>query len=388
MRIENLIYEGENRAICAFETEIKEYREDENVVVHTITTEDVDRYNTIVLTRGLRLENYRKNPIVLDSHKHDSISNIIGKAIWIKTRPDKRGLIQATKFNDTEKGREAQYLVKNGYLRASSIGFIPLKKEFRNDILVFTEADLVEVSFVPVPGNPNALIWQEQLRALSVELDVEKIWDSYLIRGVVRYKDYPPANENREWNGDEARKRIAKWASSDGSGDKDKIDWKKYKEGFAWYDDEKPENFGSYKLPHHDVIDGELHTIWNGVRAAMAALLGARGGVDIPREDRKGVYNHLAKHYEQFDKEPPEFREYREIELVNIFPEFYELEFTLLTKFDGIEKRLMELEELLRNRDIKQVEKELKELERISLPRFNTALKIARKWQSKYGQSH
>jgi len=29
--------------------------------------------------------------------------------------------------------------------------------------------------------------------------------------------------------------------------------------------------------------------------------------VDIPEEDRKAVYNHLAKHYEEFDKTPPDY---------------------------------------------------------------------------------
>jgi hypothetical protein len=40
----------------------------------------------------------------------------------------------------------------------------------------------------------------------------------------------------------------------------------------------------------------------------MAALLGARGGVQIPDADRRGVYAHLERHYRQFDKEPPELR--------------------------------------------------------------------------------
>jgi len=44
----------------------------------------------------------------------------------------------------------------------------------------------------------------------------------------------------------------------------------------------------------------------------MAALLGARGGVNIPDTDQRGVYDHLAKHYRQFEKEPPEFKMYDE----------------------------------------------------------------------------
>ncbi|MHC1602348.1 MAG: hypothetical protein ACXQS4_03865, partial [Methermicoccaceae archaeon] len=43
-----------------------------------------------------------------------------------------------------------------------------------------------------------------------------------------------------------------------------------------------------------------------GLFAAMAALQGARGGVDIPAGERKAVYNHLAAHYADLELEPPE----------------------------------------------------------------------------------
>jgi hypothetical protein len=120
----------------------------------------------------------------------------------------------------------------------------------------------------------------------------------------------PKAPEDRPWDADAAERRIREWA---GGPDKDSVNWSKYRQAFAWYDAEDPENFGSYKLPHHDVIDGRLVVVWRGTAAAMAALLGARGGVDIPAADRRAVYRHLARHYRQFDKEPPEFREKTEL---------------------------------------------------------------------------
>jgi hypothetical protein len=116
----------------------------------------------------------------------------------------------------------------------------------------------------------------------------------------------PKAPEDHPWDADAAEARIRKWASSDGSGDKDKIDWAKYREAFAWYNAEDPENFGSYKLPHHDIVDGRFCVVWRGVAAAMAVMKGARGGVDIPDADRDAVVRHLASHYKQFDKEVPE----------------------------------------------------------------------------------
>jgi len=64
------------------------------------------------------------------------------------------------------------------------------------------------------------------------------------------------------------------------------------------------ENKTSYKLPHHRA-DGYA-TVWRGVAACAAVLMGARGGVDAPTSDIAGAKTHIAKHYKDFDKgEPP-----------------------------------------------------------------------------------
>lgn len=76
---------------------------------------------------------------------------------------------------------------------------------------------------------------------------------------------------------------------------------------FAWAPENPPERFTDMKLPHHR--PGTHDVVWNGVRAAMAALAGARGGVDIPNEDVPRVYAHLAAHYREFDKTPPELKQ-------------------------------------------------------------------------------
>jgi len=125
------------------------------------------------------------------------------------------------------------------------------------------------------------------------------------IRGVVAYKKYPKAPESRAWDGAAARRRLRDWA-----GYPDDIDWGKFAQGFAWFDDDKDETLAAYKLPHHDIIDDTIKSVWKGVAAAMGALLGARDGADIPTDDRRGVYNHLASEYRLHDKPPPEFRTY------------------------------------------------------------------------------
>jgi len=122
---------------------------------------------------------------------------------------------------------------------------------------------------------------------------------------VVAFHTTPMADPRTAWDGAASRAAVAKWASSDGSGDKDKVDWTKYAKAFAWFNDQIPHAFGSYKLPHHDVVSGELRVVWNGVHGAMAALHGGRGGVDIPAADQDGVYNHLSKEYALFKQTPP-----------------------------------------------------------------------------------
>jgi len=110
-----------------------------------------------------------------------------------------------------------------------------------------------------------------------------------LVERVIPFRETPKAPEDMEWNFREADYNV-----------------EQLRRACAWYDAEKPDVKASYKRPHHLAVG---RVVWRGVAAAMAALMGARGGVDIPAEDRRGVYNHLAKHYAQFNREPPEFRE-------------------------------------------------------------------------------
>jgi hypothetical protein len=110
-------------------------------------------------------------------------------------------------------------------------------------------------------------------------------------RGAIPYHDYGLAAESVPWDG--PREMAAASVET-------------LRDICAWYDGENPDLKGSYKLPHHRGSDKKA--VWRGVAAAMGALLGARGGVDIPAGDKRGVYRHLARHYTAFGKEVPEFQ--------------------------------------------------------------------------------
>ena len=121
-------------------------------------------------------------------------------------------------------------------------------------------------------------------------IEGDKSTSSAAEKTVIPYDPHTKAPEDDSWDGDA---EIAK-STTDG-----------LLEICTWYDSKDSDVKGSYKLPHHKA--GSYEVVWRGVAAAMGALMGARGGVDIPDGDRKGVYNHLAKHYKQFGKEPPPF---------------------------------------------------------------------------------
>jgi len=110
----------------------------------------------------------------------------------------------------------------------------------------------------------------------------------YVEKAVIPYKKYP-LDESGSWD---AAKEVRKADVDD------------LKKMCAWYDKEHEDNKTAYKLPHHKV-DGYT-TVWRGVAAAGAALMGARGGVKgIPAGELVGVKNHISKHYEDFGKTAP-----------------------------------------------------------------------------------
>ena len=251
------------------------------------STEDTDRAGDSMKMNGVQLGNYLKNPVILANHCYgcDEKPTVIGRALDV--RIDGTQLIFKIQFAETGNAKDWFYLYANGFMNASSIGFNPIKYEPNdNGGYDYTEWELLELSLVAVPCNPNAV-----QRAFA-EGKISKSFESQIIKGAIPYKKFPLADENAQWDGPAQIKAA----------DVDTL-----KLICAWYDSNNPDVKGSYKLPHHEA-DGKHNTVWKGVAAAMGVLLGAQGGVDISDEDRKKVYDHLDKHYKEFGKDVPEFK--------------------------------------------------------------------------------
>lgn len=119
----------------------------------------VDRAGDIVEPSGWRLESYRKNPVILVSH--DSQGLPVARATHIAV--EGRALAIEGQFppaGTSARADEAWDLIEAGILGAVSVGFLPLKAEPRRDGMGwrYLEQDLLEVSLVSVPANPDALI--------------------------------------------------------------------------------------------------------------------------------------------------------------------------------------------------------------------------------------
>lgn len=292
------------------------------------TDESEDRDGDIIKSDGWLFENYKKNPVFLWCH--DSWSVPLGKCVAIGQAPGATGTTFDIKFasidelsSDPEHPSDQALLADtvynaylNGYLNAVSVGFIGLKSE-ENDSdkdlpswqrgRVFTEQEMIELSGVAIPANPNALVQSRSFKGMKPE--EAKILSAILIKSALPYKKFPLADKDATWDGPAVIKasdiedlaKICTWKDSS----KDAADLTK----------------GDFKLPHHESAADGYKTVWAGVKAAMGALLGARGGADIPEGDREGVYNHLKKHYAEFDEEAPELKSYSATELKAMFPE-------------------------------------------------------------------
>lgn len=131
-----------------------------------ISTASVDRHGTVLNPDGWELDRFRANPVM--AYQHDTHStdpdDILGT--W-DLRVEGGQLIGKPVFEPAELNAKADKVrrkIEHGTLRAVSVGFIPKKYHWgreadgeRKDVLYLDQNELLEVSIVAVPSNPDAL---------------------------------------------------------------------------------------------------------------------------------------------------------------------------------------------------------------------------------------
>lgn len=126
-----------------------------------LSTAAVDRHGDTVSQSGWKLDNYKKNPVVLFGH--DQQSPPVGRAPIVVIEGDKlvaKG-VQFTPKDLSPFGWMVGEMYRQGFMNAVSVGFLP-SKFMENDergglAMDFEEQELLEFSAVPVPANPEAL---------------------------------------------------------------------------------------------------------------------------------------------------------------------------------------------------------------------------------------
>ncbi len=157
---------GESKEFSAvFTSSIKSIDVEKRQVRVLASDATIDRDGERILPTAFKnhLETYRKNPVILACHQHrlqDGSSPVVGRCVrvWI----DKKCLWSIIEFAETALGEEYWQLYSRGFMKAVSVGFNPLQWsdeiEDGRRIRICEEAELLEISCVPVPSNPNALV--------------------------------------------------------------------------------------------------------------------------------------------------------------------------------------------------------------------------------------
>ena len=158
-----------------------------------LSDNSVNRYGFRVMTEGLNIPSFKKNPVMLWMHYRDE-----GTHRWCDYKPighwedievDEKGQLSACPYFDLtdDLSKEICAKVEEGTISATSIGLVPIT--FSDDAkhvlpgqkrATVIKADLMEASFCDIPANRNAVRLYEDnalgldFHSLSVDIPLLK----------------------------------------------------------------------------------------------------------------------------------------------------------------------------------------------------------------------
>ena len=255
------------------------------------STETVDRMGDTIALDGWDLKHFRKGGSMLWSHKYD-----LPIAAPTKVWKSDGNLKFRARFPDEETNAFADTIYKmyqGGFVKGTSVGFLPKKFEVAEDRgdanswfppLNFLEQELLEISGTPVPANPEALI------EASKSIDMKSFYD-WTEKSLDGEEDedrfiYVPRETLESMRKQLAPqfKTVPKPTTTDADDPADPVE------------------------PEPTEPPAPSTEVWRGLTATMGAVLGVRSLTDLPEDERRELYEQLAKQYrDDFGKEPPGF---------------------------------------------------------------------------------
>lgn len=138
---------------------------DGGTVVFSASTDDPGRDKLVIDQTGWELDNFKANPVIMFAHDYSRPP--IGRAVDVGVSDGR--LFVGVKFDgDDPFAAEIERKIRAGYLNAVSVGWDVIERQANRIV----RQDLLEVSVVPIPADPGALIQRQQraYAALSADL--------------------------------------------------------------------------------------------------------------------------------------------------------------------------------------------------------------------------
>jgi len=312
-------------------------------------TGDLDREDEVILKQALMNASVDllQNTTVFYEHKSTELP--IGKIVESKVVEDEGVSKLYVKVFISKTAETIRTLIEEGILNKFSIGgkVIKYKKATLNGKAVteIQDMELYEVSLVGLPANVKAetigfeikksldvimeepklktdteimdaqetdltaeeLVKKSELVELKKSADeklaveekarLEKVDADEFEKSVTGKSNLPLAPKDTVWDSTAAIDAIRAWAGGE------KRDWAKYEKAFMYCDMSQKENEGAYKLPYADVIGGELKAVPKAIYSIIGAINGARGGVDIPENEKVKILAICKTYQKKIDEE-------------------------------------------------------------------------------------
>jgi phage head maturation protease len=168
-----------------------------------LSTDKQVRDGDVIKLSAWRLDNYRKNPVVLFNHGAWGADGLpVGKCPEIGVSDALRGVVEFAGRDVHPFGHMIGRMVRAGFLNAASVRWDPLKWVFNEEIrgYEFEEVDLLEWSVVSVPADADALA--ERARAAGIDVTPLRAHLERLLDGELATRDLvaiPRSVFEREW---------------------------------------------------------------------------------------------------------------------------------------------------------------------------------------------
>lgn len=214
------------KLIREFHPTVKVIDANQGVVDYVASDETLDSYQEIVSAAGWRFDLFRKNAPFVDSHDYSSITKLLGQVTDF--RVEKRQLVERVQYS-LEPNTLALWafkMVRDGFLRAVSVGFVPLRMASKWDgdssgfssaiaelgldavtagklRVVYLEQQQIELSQCVLGANPNALAKAYKAGTLTEE-DID-----HLSQQIAKTKTVPSAADPADVEATHRRARLA-----------------------------------------------------------------------------------------------------------------------------------------------------------------------------------